>query len=129
MRATDAVQLAESFDAVEPGGDALCCQLGLNLLRPINATPTLMRGFDGSHETSIFQTAGGDDFATAPRLIAALGDVHELTQLVHRVGVTEFIDHGVPHFDSFATNAVAFFNISRSILAIANSRSSSRIRS
>ena len=97
MCTTDAVELTQPINAVESGNDALARQLGLNLLRPLDATPTLMRGFDGSHETSIFQTAGGDDFATAPCLIATLGNVHELTQLVCRMGVTEFIDHGVPH--------------------------------
>ena len=128
MCTTDAVELTQPINAVEPGNDALARQLGLNLLRPLDATATLMRSFDGGNQTSILKSARGDDFATAPCLIVALGSVHELTQLVYRMGVTEFIDHGVPHFDSFAKNAAAFsgwpwaINISRSILAIANSR-------
>jgi hypothetical protein len=45
-----------------------------------------------------------------------------------RMLVTELINHGVSHFDSFAKRAVAFFKISRSIFAIASSRSNSRMR-
>ena len=97
MRATDAVELTQPINAVEPGNDALARQLGLNLLRPLDATATLMRSFDGGNQTSILKSARGDDFATAPRLLATPGNVHELTQLVYRVGVTEFIDHGIPH--------------------------------
>ena len=97
MCTTDAVELAESFDAVEPSGDALARQLGLNLLRPISATTALMRGFNGGNQTSIFKPASGNDFATAPCLIAAFGDGHEWTQLGDGMGVAELIDHGVPH--------------------------------
>ena len=115
MCTTDAVELTQPINAVEPGNDALARQLGLNLLRPLDATATLMRSFDGGNQTSILKSARGDDFATAPCLIAAFGDVHELTQLVYRVGVTAFIDHGVSHFDSFAKNAVAFSGWPRAI--------------
>ena len=97
MCTTDAVELTQPINAVEPGNDALARQLGLNLLRPLDATATLMRSFDGGNQTSILKSARGDDFATAPCLIAAFGDVHELTQLVYGMGVTAFIDHGVPH--------------------------------
>jgi len=38
------------------------------------------------------------------------------------------VDHGVSHLDSFAKNAVAFFKILRLILAMASSRSNSRMR-
>ncbi len=108
MRTTDAVALTQSLDTVEPGGNALCCQLGLNLLRAIDAATPLMRGFDGSQQARILKQTCGNEFATAPCLIAALGDVHELTQLVRGMGVTQFIGHGVLHFDSFAKNAIAF---------------------
>ena len=87
-----------------------------------------MCGLNRYQQAHIFEFAGWYDTAHAPRLIAALGDVQQSAQLGDRMLVAELIDHGVSHFDSEATSAVAFFKMSRSILAMANSRSNSRMR-
>ena len=64
MRAADVVELAQPLDAVKPGGNTLAHQLGLNLLRPIDAAPALVRGFDGSLQARIFKSVWG---MTLPR--------------------------------------------------------------
>ena len=46
VRAPDAVQLAQASDALEANGYAAFSKLSSNLLRPINATSSLMCGFD-----------------------------------------------------------------------------------
>lgn len=87
-----------------------------------------MRGLNRYQQARIFEFAWWHDFARTPTLIAALGDPQQSAQLGDRILVAELIDHGVSHFDSEAKSAVAFFKISRSILVMANSRSSSRMR-
>src|SRR5439155_4463321 len=58
----------------------------------------------------------------APLQIAGPRYVQLPTQPCHWVGVAMSLDPGVPHRDSFAKSAAAFFTISRSSLVLASSR-------
>lgn len=128
MRAVNAVQCAQPLDSVQAGNDALVCQFAPDLLWAIDTTTALMCRPNCNQQAHVFKFARRYDFAGAPCLIAAFGNVQQSTQLGYGVLISEFINHGVSHFDSFAKNAVAFFKMSRSIFAIANSRSNSRMR-
>jgi len=49
MRATNAVQLTQPLDVIEPSNNTLVGQFVLNLLRAIGAAPALMRSLHCDH--------------------------------------------------------------------------------
>ena len=128
------MKFAQTLDAIEAGRNTLRQQFALDFLwavalgHPVDAAAALMRGFDGNDQAHIVEFTWRRDFARTPSLVATLGHVHQRTQPSNRMLLSKFINHGVSNFDSLAKYAVAFFNMSRSVLAMESSRSSSRMR-
>ena len=100
--AADAMKPTQTLDAIEASRDALRKQLTLNLLgavalgHPVDATATLMCGFDGNDQPHIVEFTWRRDFARTPSLVATLGHVHQRTQPSNGVLMSKLIDHGVP---------------------------------
>jgi hypothetical protein len=84
--------------------------------------------FDGQYAFEVFQIAQALG-ATLTIQITTAADAEYATHHFERVVVAMLAGSRALHLDSLAKYAAAFFRISRSILAMASSRSSSLIRS
>ena len=99
--AADTMQPVQALDAIQPSLLALREQLASNLFgavalgHPVDATATLMCGFDGNNQPHIVKFARRRDFAGTPSLVATLGHIYQCAQPSNRMLLSKLIDHGV----------------------------------
>ena len=109
----------QSCDTMTAHLNPTSLQILVNPWTPVPAARGLITGTNVREEPLILLRAYPER-TTAPGVITTAGDREHATQDLHRIGRLLCLDEAIPHPDSLAKKATAFFKMSRSM------RSSSR---
>ena len=113
--------LTEPFDSSNPREEPIFTQFRLKTLRPMGLPGAHRRGLDGHFQTCVLLGALRGA-ACSPGIVPTSGYLQHPTQHPQRILETQRPHERVPGSCAFATYAVAFFRMSRSMRVSARSR-------